>query len=118
VLVFFFLMALANSAPSIDVKAICKPARDAALPEERAGAFQSCLREETEARDEVRKSWGTFSTAARSDCAFPSGVAESYVEMLTCLQLESGKGFGSPVMTPALKPAAAVAPKPVAPAKP
>ena len=112
-LVLYFLMAMSNSAPTIDVNAICKPAREAALPEDKAGAFQSCVREETSARDEVQKSWGQFSASARADCVFPSGVAESYVEMLTCLQLEGGKGFGSPAA-----PNAPTAPNPTAPRKP
>ena len=45
-----FLVALMTSAPNYDLKAICKPARDAALAEDRAGAYDQCLKEEQTAR--------------------------------------------------------------------
>ncbi len=79
------LMAMAAAMPATDPALICQPARSAALPEDKAGAYQSCLRDEQAARDQLRRRWGQFSAAARGVCAQPAGVAQSYVFLRNCL---------------------------------
>ena len=86
-------MAMAAVMPTVDPSVICQPARDAALPEDRAGAFDGCVRDEQAARDKLRQQWGQFSAKARGDCAQPSSVVQSYVELLTCLQMQTGGNF-------------------------
>jgi hypothetical protein len=93
------LVALTSSAPNYDVKAICAPSRDAALSEDKAGAYDQCVKEEQSARDQVRQMWNGTPAHARADCNYPGPVPESYVELLTCLQMEGGKGFGIPAST-------------------
>jgi hypothetical protein len=90
------LMALAGSTPNFNINTICAGARDAGLTGDAAGAFKQCVIEETKARDEVRGMWARTAAAKRSDCIYPGPVTESYVELLTCLQLASGQGFGLP----------------------
>ncbi|MGD0723387.1 MAG: hypothetical protein ABR970_20330 [Roseiarcus sp.] len=106
------LAALAALPPTTDPQRICQGAREAALPEERAGAFQSCVHDEESARDELKRRWTTFTAEARTTCAEPKGLEASYVEMLTCLEMESGANFEAGPQAPSGAGAPSVAPKP------
>jgi hypothetical protein len=115
------VMAMAATMPTTDLGRICEPARSAALPEDRAGAYDSCVRDEQAARDKLRQKWGQFSARARNDCAQPAGIVQSYVELLTCLEMQNGGNFApdgtrQPTISPSspVQPAApdAATPKP------
>jgi hypothetical protein len=110
------LAAAAAFSSNSDPQAICRSARTAALPEDRAGAYQSCVHDETTARDQLKQKWSQFSASARATCAEPPGVKTSYVEMLTCLEMQSGSSFatGKPLAPDTGAPAAhqPAAPKP------
>ncbi len=82
--------ALATSLPSVDIKGICRSAQAAALPEERARAFDSCVNEEQAAFDRLKQSWASYSRVAHENCAEFGGMSFSYVELLTCLKMQSG----------------------------
>jgi len=86
--------AVAFSATS-DPQKICQGARNAAAASDQASAFQSCINDETKARDELKQKWSQFSANARATCAEPPGLNTSYVEMLTCLEMQSGSNFGT-----------------------
>jgi hypothetical protein len=87
----------ADSLPTASVESICRDAQSAALPESKAAAYRSCMQDEGAARDELRQKWAHYSAAARSNCAEPSqGVAISYVELQTCLDMQSG-GLSKPI---------------------
>jgi hypothetical protein len=97
-----FLMTLALTMPTTNLDSVCQSAKVAALPgQDQASAFQSCLRDEKTARDELQQKWGHFSVNARETCAEPQGVTFSYVELLTCLEMQSGS-VGEKPQTPAL----------------
>jgi len=105
------VMAMAATMPTTDLGPICEPARSAALPEDRAGAYDSCVRDEQAARDKLRQKWGQFSAKARNDCAQPAAVVQSYVELLTCLEMQNGGNFGDGGShEPTISPAAPVEP--------
>jgi hypothetical protein len=106
------LVALATFAPTSDPQKICQGARDAAAASDKASAFESCVRDETTARDQLKQRWSQFPASARADCAEPQTLTMSYVEMLTCLEMQSGSNF-----TPGKMPAPA-APDAAAPAAP
>jgi len=86
----FLLIALASSAPAINIDATCQAARDAALPEDRAGAYQSCVRDEQSARDQIQSKWTKYSASAHAACAETGGFSLSYVELMTCLEMQPG----------------------------
>jgi hypothetical protein len=88
------LVAVAGFSASTDPAKICQGARAAAAASDQANAYESCIHDETSARDELKKKWSQFSANARATCAEPPGVQESYVEMLTCLEMQSGSNFG------------------------
>ncbi len=84
------LVALASSVPTIDIAGTCREAQSAALPEDRKAAYESCLRDEQDARDKLKQSWSRYSAAAHFDCAETGGFSLSYVELLTCLEMQPG----------------------------
>jgi len=87
----------ADSLPTASIESICRNAQSAALPESKAAAYRSCVHEEGAARDELRKKWGRYSAQARATCAEPAGVQVSYVELQTCLDMQSGGSLATPV---------------------
>jgi hypothetical protein len=108
----FRMAALGTSIPQDDVNKICERAKVGSLPEDRVGAMRNCVGEETSARDELRRDWGTkYAVADRSNCASTPGMQFSYVELLTCLQMQhggrnlgNGSAIGLAAKTPTLTP--------------
>lgn len=80
--------ALAEVAPKLDVKATCRRAEPLSGAEKTA--YQSCLSDEMDAQKELAKTWSSFKGAARATCLQETkiGGAPSYVELITCLQLD------------------------------
>ncbi len=114
-----FLVAMAASVgamPATDPHKICQDARAAALSEDQTSAYDSCIHDEQAARDQLKQNWSHFSADARATCSEPEAVSVSYVEVLTCMEMESGKNFSGG--TPPQAPAGSPPPKPGAPAKP
>ncbi len=87
-LLLVLMIALSSSgAPNLPIDKICASAKDAALSEDKKGSYDACVRDETTARDSLRQQWSQFPANVRADCTFSAGVTESYVEMLTCMQM-------------------------------
>ncbi len=82
-----FLLAFAGSLPMVDIENICHSARSAALPEEQATAYAGCLRDEQDAREQLRQNWTKYSPRAHGACAGDQALMFSYVELLTCLEM-------------------------------
>jgi hypothetical protein len=100
-LVMFLLAALGGaSIPQADINQICATAQIDTLPEDRATALRGCVGDETSARDQLRREWGRFSIADKSNCDSTPGMQFSYVELLTCLEMQHGGNFGSPAGSP------------------
>jgi hypothetical protein len=90
---FVLLIALAGPAPAINLESICRSARTNALAEDQAGAYESCIAEETAARAQVVMKWPHASPDTRAECAPMKGLPTSYVAMLTCLDMQPGGDF-------------------------
>lgn len=104
-LVMFLLAALGASIPLANLNKICQSAQVDTLPEDRARALRGCVGDETSARDQLRRDWGRYSAAEKSNCAETPGMQFSYVELLTCMEMQHGGDFsggsqGSPLQTP------------------
>ena len=104
-LAIFLLAALGASIPQADIKEICRSATVDSLPEDRANAARGCIGDETSARDQLKQEWSRFTSADRSNCAQTPGMQFSYVELLTCLEMQRGGNFGP--MSPAGAPSPA-----------
>jgi hypothetical protein len=82
------LAAAASAVPTLDIEATCRRAQPLSAGEK--SAFQSCMNDENEAKKELIKTWSTFKPGPQRTCVDETkiGGAPSYVELLTCLQLD------------------------------
>ncbi len=84
-----------TSLPTVDINGICRSAQAAALPEERSRAFDSWLNQEQAAPNQLKQKWTRYSRVAHENCAEFGGMSLSYVELLACLQMQSGGDLGA-----------------------
>jgi hypothetical protein len=76
------------AAPRFDVGPSCRGASDQHLAY--GQSFIECIRDETAARDEVSRNWSSYTGSARGRCSAEVmiGGDPSYVELLTCMELD------------------------------
>jgi|SRR5690348_15391918 hypothetical protein len=80
----------ADEPPAFDIARNCNAEAAGAV----AGAgYESCTRDETEAKNELAKRWSQFDASQKKVCISESstGGDQSYVELLTCLEMPSGQ---------------------------
>lgn len=80
------MVPVADSVPEFDVTPSCRGASRAAIGNRDA---ESCLQQERNAREELRREWSQFPARDRTTCQHSTdmGGIPSYVEMLTCLEI-------------------------------
>jgi hypothetical protein len=102
---FVLVAALAVSFPNIDIHKECLAAEVAAVPDKRASVLESCVAEEQKARTVLSQKWSEFSSSARQACAEANGRHQySYVELMTCLQVQSGVNLDGDLLTKTFGP--------------
>ena len=81
-----------DGPPNLDVEATCKSAERVQSTLSDNPSKDACLTSERGAEKDLKKRWGQFPAAAKSQCTqqFQAGGFPSYVELLTCLELASG----------------------------
>lgn len=82
----------AGQLPAFDIDQNCKA--------EAAGGGagnEACARDEKEAKDQLVKSWAGFSASQKKACVGESSIGgdQSYVELLTCLEMYAGGHFST-----------------------
>ena len=82
-----YLMTVADAVPAFDVKPTCRGTETARLYLGRT--MESCVQSEEATRDQLKKSWGEFSAADKTECvsAVKIGGLPSYTELITCLEM-------------------------------
>jgi hypothetical protein len=81
------VLAAADGVPSFDIEPVCREiAGRAYAPDYK----EKCLREEHEAREQLKRKWPAFPASDRSYCGQLAslGGVPSYVALLTCLDVE------------------------------
>jgi len=79
----------ADEPPAFDIAQNCR--------EEVVGAAiatpKSCMKDETDAKNELTKRWSQFGASAKKSCIDEAEIGgdKSYVELLTCLEMASGQ---------------------------
>jgi hypothetical protein len=102
---FVLVAALAASFPNIDIHKECVAAEVAAVPDKRASVLESCAAEEQKARTVLSQKWSEFSSSARLSCTEAHGGYQySYVELMTCLQVQSGVNLDGDLLTKTFGP--------------
>jgi hypothetical protein len=81
------LMPVADEVPNFNVASSCKASAQIVMVDSQS--YDSCMKEENAARDELQRSWSTFPGPDRASCAAESSGDNlpSYVELLVCLQI-------------------------------
>src|SRR5215467_98002 len=85
------LSVRSDDIPTLDVNPVChgiaiQGELEAGLPQT---SFQQCVQSEAATRDEIKKSWSTFTTADKTHCVAlaKTGGESSYTELLTCMEM-------------------------------
>jgi hypothetical protein len=75
--------AAADGVPKLDIAQTCRTST------ENKGAFDTCMRDEDRAREQLAGGWGKFAQADTKHCIQLSSMKgfQSYVELLTCLEM-------------------------------
>ena len=85
------IMVAASEPPKIDVQAICRAS------EKEVGAIfgnsiddsvDQCVKAQDEALERIEKDWATYPIAAKQLCVQPRVYLPSYVEWLTCFEMD------------------------------
>jgi hypothetical protein len=79
----------AAQPPRFNIKATCRQAEPLSGDK---SVYQSCVDEEVYARKQVVASWSSFRPRTQRSCVSETriGGAPSYVDLLTCMQLDKG----------------------------
>lgn len=82
-----YLVMVADAVPAFDVKQSCRGTEAAGVYPGRN--MESCVQSEEATRDQLKKSWGEFSAADKTECvsAVKIGGFPSYAELITCLEM-------------------------------
>jgi len=100
--------AASNGVPTADITTTCRTSEKALIAifgAETQQNFESCMNSEKEAREQIVKNWQNFPTGARQRCVNTTVYMPSYVEWLTCLEMEQQvnearkKAASNPVIT-------------------
>ncbi|MCI0599632.1 MAG: hypothetical protein L0Y50_00765 [Beijerinckiaceae bacterium] len=81
-----------HGVPSFDIANTCREARGFATID-REVAYQGCMKDENDAREQLVKKWSSFKPSDRGDCVMQGAAPmPSYVELLTCLEMSAEAG--------------------------
>lgn len=81
------VMAVADGVPTFDIKKSCSSVAKLGLSVSQTP--DACIKDEENAREELKSKWNTFPASDRNRCISTTeiGGTPSYVEILTCLQI-------------------------------
>jgi hypothetical protein len=83
--------AVANGVPTIDVQKTCRAAASVTSSTTTQRDIDICVSSEQKAREQMVKDWSQYATGDKARCvqAGPKVYLPSYVEWLTCLEMET-----------------------------
>ncbi len=74
--------------PTVDIRKTCATAAGVAGAKPTEESMSGCMQSEQAARELIAKQWAQFTSADRSRCITTKAYLPSYVEWLTCLEME------------------------------
>ena len=79
-----------GGVPDLNVKGSCADAQKFSSGVDKNNAYKGCMQDEMAAKDQLAKRWSQFKPKDRSDCVEQAREpSPSYVEVLTCLEMDS-----------------------------
>ena len=82
-----------GKVPAFPVQTSCRAAQKFSDANSKDKDYESCMRDEARAKDELAKRWSSFKAVDKKQC-IEEGPDPSYVEMLTCLEMDTSKLIG------------------------
>jgi len=83
--------AASSGVPTVDIATTCRESQKAIVSifgPDTQQTLGNCLKQENEAREQIVKNWLDFPAGGRQRCINTTGYMPSYVEWLTCLEME------------------------------
>jgi hypothetical protein len=83
--------AASNGVPTVDIAITCRTSEQALIAIFGAAyqqTFEGCMTSERAAREQIVKDWQKFPAGGRQRCVITTGYMPSYIEWLTCLEME------------------------------
>jgi hypothetical protein len=83
--------AASAGVPTVDIGTTCRESEKAIASIFGPGiqqTFDSCMKQEKDAREQIVKNWRSYPAGGRQRCVNTTGYMPSYVEWLTCLEME------------------------------
>jgi hypothetical protein len=77
-----------GALPAIDIRNTCRTSSYISGAASDKGVYDACLSSEQTARESIVKQWKQFPDIERAACIRPGVYLPSYVEWLTCLELQ------------------------------
>lgn len=83
---------VSDQVPKYNVEASCKGASAASVGMADAQSYNACMKEESQARDQLGPMWQAIPAGIRTRCSEEAGGGglASYVELLVCIQIAGG----------------------------
>src|SRR5262249_28884355 len=84
------LMVASSGPPTVDIRSTCATSINSvvSLGGTYSETLDSCLKQQNAALEQIKKNWATYPAAAKDHCIQPSGYMPSYIEWLTCFEME------------------------------
>jgi hypothetical protein len=85
------LLVASDGPPKVDIRTTCQTSVDAVVSLFGSSVQESldgCMRQQNDAFDKIVKSWASYPAAARTHCVQPNVYMPSYIEWLTCFEME------------------------------
>ncbi|MBI4275289.1 MAG: hypothetical protein HY659_11380 [Rhizobiales bacterium] len=91
------VVSVADKVPDLKFEPNCRAAARADISKSGQTA-ETCMRDETDARDQLGKQWARFRSDDREHCTTlaTTGGNASYVELLTCLEMAQAARNNAP----------------------
>jgi hypothetical protein len=76
-----------TGVPTLDVSSTCRAAADLHLTD--GEGYRNCMSDETQAQDQLRKNWSSYSSAIRTRCMAEATIGgnPSYIDLFECLDM-------------------------------
>jgi len=84
-------MAAEAGPPRIDVETTCRTSENELIKlfgDQTAMTFDSCMHQQNDALERLKKDWASYPSPAKTHCVQTKNYSPSYVEWLTCLEME------------------------------
>ena len=85
------LAAATGSFPAIDIEKTCRGSEKSIVEIFGSGTdmtFDACMKQQSDARGQIANDWPNYPAEGRQRCMNPRAYMPSYVEWLTCLEME------------------------------